>query len=741
MFLRLVFLFSACAFLTSLPVSSYASCEDSLLAPPRTVQARVKRLNDRLRPQNGVARLLLEALAQDGSPLDFDIYETYLDILDITTGSVHSKSSNGGTRSPFFQRCDWEWKSFVAYFYDSPAALTVSRSEDRNYLNHVLATARTMAPGTDLQVVVQAADRSWHLSRLDRFPLVREQYLLWEKTQTHPTLDLYLIHSYKGLLKKYTIERYATGTSLGAVPVSWENLSHSLEMGSVSAVEKFAASVAHDTELKAYVLSILSKMINQGRSKRTESFNSAFARARWHVDAQLEDVPAPDQYAAEMRVFTLSGKRDPTQIDSEGRVNPYLLPVAVEVKVSWNAKLGRLESSLVGEIPLTEKRGKLRVADSPRLAHFLQDYFDYFRTGSAYSENEINQHLELEKNASLIRNTYVVFTAPEHPDHAVATARIFNGGPIVFSDPVLNQSQNALTEMQTPIEQTFPHLDLKERHEGIPVREIGRMLANPKETKVNAFPVLMARLADLLYSSGARGAVYFYGVKKVTDHHVREGAEIVFTPEELRLPAAAEPKWVMRMGVQEMAVQYFTQIFETVRLRQPPPTFLVDVPSLEDIVSHVQFNGAPGVQAQATILRDGSSPILLITHKLADDIRYQSALSNAHMGLIADAMSGTESSLSVNSEGNLVIHQQNSSIGRNRWERSLEISYVGGEYVVSRFKLAQFDTLIKNSEDDCDFDLLTGKGTRRGKDVVIATKRLLLKSLTDHEAMYSCLGW
>jgi hypothetical protein len=170
---------------------------------------------------------------------------------------------------------------------------------------------------------------------------------------------------------------------------------------------------------------------------------------------------------------------------------------------------------------------------------------------------------------------------------------------------------------------------------------------------------------------------------------------------------------------------------------------MVDVPSDDQVIQSVEFKGKAGVKAQASIIRmdEKSEPSLMITHQKPNDVRYYMVLDNEKLGLTVGGMAGTESSIAVAPNGSLQIKQQNDSVGRNRWERTLTVSFRNGAYVVSGFTYSDRDTLDPNEGGNCDYNLITGRGSRDGKKVKVKAKTLPLSSLEDTEKLYSCKGW
>ena len=99
---------------------------------------------------------------------------------------------------------------------------------------------------------------------------------------------------------------------------------------------------------------------------------------------------------------------------------------------------------------------------------------------------------------------------------------------------------------------------------------------------------------------------------------------------------------------------------------------------------------------------------------------------------------GTLPSLHVNKSDSLIIHSENSAIGRNRWEKKLTISYRKKKLIVSGYTYSSYDTLKRNSHFECDVNLLTGKGYKNEKAFKITPQRILLKNWNEHKIPKQC---
>ena len=91
------------------------------------------------------------------------------------------------------------------------------------------------------------------------------------------------------------------------------------------------------------------------------------------------------------------------------------------------------------------------------------------------------------------------------------------------------------------------------------------------------------------------------------------------------------------------------------------------------------------------------------------------------------SMWGQQPKLSLNSKKSLVVHSENTGIGRNAWEQRITIAWRDGQFVVAGYTYNSYDRLDPNTTTHCDFNLLSGTGIRNGKRVKIKkTKQALI---------------
>lgn len=99
---------------------------------------------------------------------------------------------------------------------------------------------------------------------------------------------------------------------------------------------------------------------------------------------------------------------------------------------------------------------------------------------------------------------------------------------------------------------------------------------------------------------------------------------------------------------------------------------------------------------------------------------------------------GQEASLEVAENGWLKVKSQNSSIGRGRWEQSLTVVYRKGAFRVAGYTYSYYDTLNPEDHGTCDVNLLTGKGTHKGKTFKTALKALPVNEWTQDTGPDEC---
>ena len=104
------------------------------------------------------------------------------------------------------------------------------------------------------------------------------------------------------------------------------------------------------------------------------------------------------------------------------------------------------------------------------------------------------------------------------------------------------------------------------------------------------------------------------------------------------------------------------------------------------------------------------------------------------------SMWGQQATISLNKQQSLVVHTQNTGIGRNAWEQTIIIAWRDEQFVVAGYTFNSYDRLDPNNVVECDLNLLTGKGTRNDKVVKLRKKKPSLLLWNQEEAQGLCNG-
>ncbi len=90
-------------------------------------------------------------------------------------------------------------------------------------------------------------------------------------------------------------------------------------------------------------------------------------------------------------------------------------------------------------------------------------------------------------------------------------------------------------------------------------------------------------------------------------------------------------------------------------------------------------------------------------------------------------MWGQQPKLSLNDRGSLMVHTENTGIGRSAWNQKLTIAWRNKQFVVAGYTYESYDRLDPDNVVNCDLNLLTGKGLKNGKTVKSPVKKVPLK--------------
>ncbi len=104
-------------------------------------------------------------------------------------------------------------------------------------------------------------------------------------------------------------------------------------------------------------------------------------------------------------------------------------------------------------------------------------------------------------------------------------------------------------------------------------------------------------------------------------------------------------------------------------------------------------------------------------------------------------MEGTKPYLQASKKtGSLLIHSENDSIGRNRWNQVLTVTYRSKNFMISGYTYTSYDTLNPNSSLSCDINLFTGTGFKNKKSLKITAQKIKLTNWTDDNIPKECIS-
>jgi hypothetical protein len=155
-----------------------------------------------------------------------------------------------------------------------------------------------------------------------------------------------------------------------------------------------------------------------------------------------------------------------------------------------------------------------------------------------------------------------------------------------------------------------------------------------------------------------------------------------------------------------------------------------------DVQAQGSFDwNSDGVADRAILLNNGDVVIYVST----SDGRHLPAVYAPEFLTADGGLAGQESTLIVDVQtGAIQLVSRNDSVGRDRFERTVVLTYSDGSFLISQFAYAFRDTLDSANHGRCLYSVMTGKGSRNGKPVRITAARIPLATLADAPQMYSC---
>ena len=166
------------------------------------------------------------------------------------------------------------------------------------------------------------------------------------------------------------------------------------------------------------------------------------------------------------------------------------------------------------------------------------------------------------------------------------------------------------------------------------------------------------------------------------------------------------------------------------------------MPGIADVVSvaTVEFNDG-GLLDRAMLVRDEDSVDLYLFKGMLNPDGSDGKLELAQIKkniAWSGALWGTLPSLSVNGRGSLLVHSENSAIGRDKWQQTLTIAMRGGALAVVGVSYSSYDGLDPKAGGSCDLNLVTGKGLRNGKPVSFPAGAVKVADWSDDSLPKDC---
>ncbi|QFY59849.1 hypothetical protein FZ934_05030 [Rhizobium grahamii] len=103
-----------------------------------------------------------------------------------------------------------------------------------------------------------------------------------------------------------------------------------------------------------------------------------------------------------------------------------------------------------------------------------------------------------------------------------------------------------------------------------------------------------------------------------------------------------------------------------------------------------------------------------------------------------DGLFGQEPSIKAVGKSSIAIHSQNSAIGRDRWDQTLTLAYRNKQFVVAGYTYNHYDTLDPDAGGSCDYNALTGKLQKDGKDAKAEARVIPITDWNDETGQSIC---
>jgi hypothetical protein len=103
-----------------------------------------------------------------------------------------------------------------------------------------------------------------------------------------------------------------------------------------------------------------------------------------------------------------------------------------------------------------------------------------------------------------------------------------------------------------------------------------------------------------------------------------------------------------------------------------------------------------------------------------------------------DGIVGEEPSIKALANGSIAVISQNDAVGRERWEQTLTLAFRNNAFVVAGYTYNYRDTLDTKAGFTCDYNVLTGKAAKGGKDLKAEAKTIKIEDWNDDVGQKGC---
>ncbi|MBB5572192.1 MULTISPECIES: hypothetical protein [Rhizobium] len=99
---------------------------------------------------------------------------------------------------------------------------------------------------------------------------------------------------------------------------------------------------------------------------------------------------------------------------------------------------------------------------------------------------------------------------------------------------------------------------------------------------------------------------------------------------------------------------------------------------------------------------------------------------------------GQEPSIAAMPNGSIAVMSQNDGYGRYRWHQTLTLAFRNNAFVVAGYTYDLRDNLKAEESYSCDYNVLTGKATKGGRELTAEAKTIRIEDWNDDIGHKGC---